>query len=192
MKYVFEFMTQTQLGVIFGTSSHKIGAWLKEIGLRNKFGQPTQEAITGAFCKQAPSGPTAYHWVWNSRKTVKLLMDNGFAVVPNPPRSLVHPAILNGPFSVQKTSGAEFSILNKDGSVSLWANNDKTANVMVKILNAAHSCGVIDRLVASQRLLQMPLALNAEISTVITPFDKMEESAKNEGGSLSITNENNL
>lgn len=175
MRFVFEYMTQTQLGELFGTTSHKIGSWLKDLGLRNDFGQPTQQAHSGGFCKQAPSGATGFHWVWHSEKAVTFLNDNGYAVLPNPPRSLVHPAILNGPFSVRKSAGPEFVIKNGDGSVSLWANNQMTAEVVAKILNAAHKVGHVARLCQLQRVLQTPLASDKEINNVVTPFNERKE-----------------
>lgn len=174
MKFVFEFMTQTQLGQIFGVSSHKIGGWLKKMGLRNEHGHPTVRAHKEGFCKQAPSS-AGFHWVWNSGRTVQSIIGAGYSPVPNPPPFLVRPAILKGPFSVQKSSGPEFVIESSDGSVSLWANNRMTADVIVRILNMAHEKGVVDRLCQPQRLLQMPLASEDEICSLVTPFEEREE-----------------
>ena len=170
MKYTYTHMTQTQLGELFGVTSHQIGKWLKDLGLRDEDGKPTEDAHDGLYCKQAPSGPTGYHWVWDSSKTVTAFIDAGHLLVPNPPQNLVAPAILNGPFCVRKSAGSEFVIENGDGSVSLWANNKMTAAVVARILNVAHDNGVIDRLCHTQRLLQLPLASDHEISKVVTPF----------------------
>lgn len=175
MKFTYTHMTQTQLGELFGVTSHKIGLWLKDLGLRDREGKPTEEAHDGQFCKQAPSGPTGYHWVWNSEKTVAAFLEVQHVLVPNPPSNLVAPAILNGPFSVRKSASQEFVIENRDGSVSVWANNQMTADVVAKILNLAHDKGVIDRLCQPQRLLQMTLASEKEISRVVTPFNKRKE-----------------
>lgn len=171
MKFIFKHMTQTQIGKLFGATSHVIGDWLKEIGLRDPDGKPTEEAHDGHFCKQAPSGPTGYHWAWDAEKTVAALREAGYQLVPNPPQALVAPAILNGPFCVRKSAGSEFVIENGDRSASLWANNKMTADVVARILNAAHDKGVIDRLCQSQRLLQTPLASDKEISRVVKPFE---------------------
>ena len=175
MKFTYTYMTQTQLGELFGVTSHKIGQWLKDLGLRDESGRPTEEAHDRQFCKQAPSGPTGYHWVWNSEKTVAAFLEVQHVLVPNPPSNLVAPAILNGPFSVRKSASQEFVIENGDGSASVWANNKMTADVIARILNLAHDKGVIDRLCQPQRLMQMTLASEKEISRVVTPFDERKE-----------------
>lgn len=175
MKFTYTHMTQTQLGELFGVTSHKIGQWLKDIGLRDESGRPTEEAHEGRFCKQAPSGPTGYHWVWDSKKTVAAFLEVQHLLVPNPPSNLVAPTILNGPFCVRKSAGSEFVIENGDGSASVWANNKMTADVIARILNLAHDKGVIDRLCLPQRLMQMPLAYDKEVSKVVKPFDKRKE-----------------
>lgn len=175
MKFTYTHMTQTQLGELFGVTSHKIGQWLKDIGLRDEDGKPSQEAHDRQFCKQAPSGPSGYHWVWNSEKTVAAFLEVQHVLVSNPPSNLVAPSILNGPFSVRKSASQEFVIENGDGSASVWANNQMTADVIARILNLAHDKGVIDRLCQPQRLLQMTLASEKEISRVVTPFNKRKE-----------------
>jgi len=171
MKFRFPYMTQTQLGKLFGTTSHKIGQWLKKIGLRDAEGKPTEKAHDGGFCTQAQSGQCGYHWTWHSEKTIAALRKAGYALVANPPQSLVNPAILNGPYSIRQSASAEFAIENADGSVSLWANNSMTAHVVIKILNALHKTGVIDRMCEQQRLLQSVLAPQAVIDSVVTPFE---------------------
>ena len=175
MKFTFTHMTQTQLGELFGVTSHKIGQWLKDVSLRSEDGKPTDEAHDGNFCKQAPSGQNGYHWVWDSKKTVAALLEAEHLLVPNPPQNLVAPAILNGPFSVRKSAGSEFVIENGDGSASLWANCRMSADVVAGILNAAHKHGHVDRLCQPQRLLQTPLASEKEISRVVKPFEERKE-----------------
>lgn len=170
MKFTYDTMTQRQLGELFGVTSHKIGQWLKDIGLRDEDGKPTEEAHDGLYCKQAPSGPTGYHWVWSSKKTVAALLEAEHVLIQNPPQNLVAPAILNGPFCVQKSAGSEFVIQNGDGSASVWVNNKMTADVVAKLMNAAHKSGHIEKMCQPQRLLQMPLAYDREISNVVTPF----------------------
>lgn len=181
MKFTYTHMTQTQLGELFGVTSHKIGQWLKDLGFRDEDGKPTEVAHDGHFCKQAPSGPSGYHWVWDSKKTVAALLEDQHLLVPNPPQNLVAPTILNGPFSVRKSGSQEFVIENGDGSASVWANNQMTADVVARILNLAHDKGVIDRLCQPQRLMQMTLVSEKEISRVVTPFgERKEESPSQE------------
>lgn len=89
----------------------------------------------------------------------------------DPPRDLVSPAILNGPFTVRTTANSICVIENGDGSDCVRVNNSMTADVVAKILNMAHEKGVIDRLCQPQRLLQTPLASDTEISRVVKPIE---------------------
>lgn len=171
MRFTYTHMTQTQLGELFGVSNQMIGKWLKSLGLRDEDGKPTEVAHDRSICKMAPSGANGFHWVWDSKKAVDALRDAGYLLVANPPSNLVAPAILNGPFSVRKSAGSEFVIENSDGSFSVWANCKMTADVIARILNAAHDKGVIDRLCNPQRLLQTPLAPDAEVDRVVKPFE---------------------
>jgi hypothetical protein len=171
MKFIFKLMTQTQIGKLFGVTSHVVGDWLRTIGLRDPDGKPTQKAQDGGFCDTAPSGTTGYHWVWTSEKTVSALIKAGHSLICNPPHNLVPPSILNGPFSARKSKTTEFVVENGDGSVSVWANNKATAEVLAQILNMAHNCGAIERLCKRQMLQQMPSVPMAEIEAVIAPFE---------------------
>jgi hypothetical protein len=50
MRFKYEFMTLTQIGQIFGTTSHQAGRWLLKLGLRTqtKHGmKPSAEAFEG-------------------------------------------------------------------------------------------------------------------------------------------------
>lgn len=171
MKFRFEFLTQTQLGRLFGSSSHEVGRWLKELGLRDFTGKPTEGAHDGGFCTTAPSGETGFHYVWKAEKTVALLREHGHALVPNPPGHLVEPAILRGSFSIRKSAEGEFAIENSDGSVSVWTNNQHTAGVVARILNVAHKHGVVERLCAGQKLMQATIGPVSKLDEVVADFD---------------------
>lgn len=171
MKFTFTEMSQTQLGKLFGVTSHMIGDWLQSLGFRDEDGMPTRKAKEGRFCKQTVAGEKGTLWVWNSEKTVAALVEAGHLLLLNPPQNLVAPAILHGPFRLRNQPSSEFVVENGDGSVSIWANNRMTADVIARILNAAHTSGVLDRLCKPQRLLQTPLAPSAEVDSVVTPFE---------------------
>ena len=65
-----DFLTQTQLGKLYGVSSHQIGKWLKNLGLRTEDGKPSKKAIRDGMVKQAPSTqPGTYFWNWHKAKT---------------------------------------------------------------------------------------------------------------------------
>ncbi len=56
-----EFVTQTELGVVFKVSNRTIGLWLIALELRTRDGRPTPKAIAGGYCssrstERGPSG----------------------------------------------------------------------------------------------------------------------------------------
>ncbi len=161
MTFRFEYMSLKQLGGLFGDTSHKAGEWLKALGLRDEEGLPTKKAHEGRFCKMKSAGDKCTLWVWHSEKTVAALKEAGYPT----------PAILNGPFTVRVTSDSICVIENGDGSDCIRVNNSMTADVIVRLLNAAHKTGHIDRMCQPQRLLQTPLAPQGEIDRVVTPFE---------------------
>lgn len=145
MRFRYKLLTQSQLGVLFGVSSHVIGDWLTKLGLRDKTTKkPTREAHRGGFCDTAPSGPSGYHWAWDAEKTVAALKAVGHSLIDDLPEELVYPPELTGPFNVTKRS-----ILNGSGEVALRAATDQHAEVMAKLLNAAHRHGTLDRLLGN-------------------------------------------
>ncbi len=171
MTFRFEYISLRQLGQLFGDTSHTVGKWLKALGLRDAEGLPTRNAHEGRFCKMKSAGDKCTLWVWHSEKTVAVLKKNGHPMLLDPPRDLVSPAILNGPFTVRTTANSICVIENGDGSDCIRVNNSMTADVVAKILNMAHEKGVIDRLCQPQRLLQTPLASDTEISRVVKPIE---------------------
>ena len=44
----FEFRTLTQIGEVFGASSHQVGKWLVEIGLRTRERGPVRQLSTAS------------------------------------------------------------------------------------------------------------------------------------------------
>ncbi len=69
-----EYLSLTELGRLYGVSSHQIGRWLKGLGLRTVSGQPSRQAFAEGFVSQRPSRqPGTYFYVWHCRKTTDLL-----------------------------------------------------------------------------------------------------------------------
>jgi hypothetical protein len=69
-----DFLSQTELGEIYGVTSHKIGKWLRGLGLRDENGKPTARAFQEGFVKQRPSTqPGTYFYVWHKAKTTEQL-----------------------------------------------------------------------------------------------------------------------
>jgi hypothetical protein len=73
-----EFLSMTELGKLYGVSSHKMGKWLVALGLRDNNKKPSRSAFENAFVQQRDSTqPGTYFWVWNKGKTMLALEKAG-------------------------------------------------------------------------------------------------------------------
>jgi hypothetical protein len=69
-----EYLSLTELGRLYGVSSHVVGRWLKGLGLRTTDGRPSAEAFGQGYVAQRPSRqPGTYFWVWHTDKTTAIL-----------------------------------------------------------------------------------------------------------------------
>lgn len=140
----FEYMSQTELGELFGVTSHVIGKWLAAIGLReNK--TPSTAAIEAKMVTLVPARNEHYNWVWHSDRTVAALEKAGHRRIYNPPLHLVAPVKLNGPFTKRGNNQNGYDIVNGDGFVAIVVSGQNTAELLVKLLNLAGEKGVIAR-----------------------------------------------
>ncbi len=77
-----DYMTMREIGQVFGTTSHKVGKKLKEIGLRTLSGKPSRTAFEGGLCDQRwTQDMTHYCWAWHTERTVRLLRESGFGEI---------------------------------------------------------------------------------------------------------------
>jgi hypothetical protein len=62
------FVNLTALGKLYGAGPRDVGLWLKEMGLREQDGSPSQKAIKEGFVRERV---TEYgsQWLWNLEKT---------------------------------------------------------------------------------------------------------------------------
>lgn len=68
------FLSQTELGKLYGVSRNTIGQWLVELGLRTADKKPSQRAFDRGFVDRRDSTqPGTYYWVWHAAKTCELL-----------------------------------------------------------------------------------------------------------------------
>ena len=139
----FEYMTLTQIGEIFGVSSHQVGKWLVEIGLRGPEKRPSREAFASGYVEQRPSRNQGYNWCWHSEKTIKALEMAKHCRISNPPQELVDPPMLNAPFRTRPNSNNGFDVVNGDGSVAVVVTGERNAAFLAKVLNLADQGGVI-------------------------------------------------
>lgn len=56
----FEFLTQTQMGQLFGVSGRKVGHWLQELGLRSAR-RPTPAAVEGGLVQVVDDGDMRFY-----------------------------------------------------------------------------------------------------------------------------------
>lgn len=152
MRFKYKYLTQTQLGQLFGVSSHVIGDWLTLIGLRDKkTKKPSREAHRGGYCETAPSGSSGYHWAWQAEKTVAALTEAGHELVEGLPDDLVYPPALEGPFTVR-----DKLVLNASGETAFRAGMNLHAEIVTKLLNAAHRHGMLAKLLGDTAALGEP------------------------------------
>ena len=69
--------TLTELGQEFGVSAVKFGNLLKQHGLREKDGEPTQHAKDGSFCEKIVPNEGKPYYLWHRDKTIEFLMSKG-------------------------------------------------------------------------------------------------------------------
>jgi len=69
-----KYLSMTEIGRLYGVSSHAIGRWLKSLGLRTADGSPSRAAFDGEYVSERPStNPNTYYYDWDAEKTTKLL-----------------------------------------------------------------------------------------------------------------------
>lgn len=69
--------TLTELGQEFGVSAVKFGNLLKQHGLREKDGEPTQLAKEGGFFEQIAPKEGKPYYLWHRQKTSEYLISQG-------------------------------------------------------------------------------------------------------------------
>ncbi len=69
--------TLTEIGQEFGVSAVKFGNLLKQHGLREKDGEPTQTAKDGGFFEKIVPNDGKVYYLWHRDKTVEFLVSQG-------------------------------------------------------------------------------------------------------------------
>jgi hypothetical protein len=149
MKWRFEFMTLTQLGEVFGTTSHQVGRWLVEIGLRTSAKKPSKAAFDGGYVKAGPSRNQGYNWIWHSERTVQALETAGHKLAIQPGCELLNQCRLSGPFAIQAHPQFGHQVINGDGSVAVWISGEQNAQFVCSLLNLADRNGVVERMLGT-------------------------------------------
>lgn len=137
-----DYLSQTDLGKLFNATSHEIGKWLVECGLRNQFKKPTKRAFDEGFVTTTGTNrgnPGGYFYVWSREKTVAALQSAGHRLKPH-----FDPAIdgrLRGPFEARKSSANGFELVDVNGHIAIWVMGEKNAQVVVELMNLATKHG---------------------------------------------------
>ena len=128
-----------QLGEYFGETSHVIGRWLKEMGVRLPNGEPTEEAKdAGVAVLVVPPDGSHVFWVWDKEKTLTLLERAGHQRLTPPHADGPAPTKLLGPFTARPNGGDGFEIVDANGIVGIWCRGEWLSGVLVKLLNVCH------------------------------------------------------
>ena len=140
---LFDYLTQSQLGQLFGATSHEIGRWLRELGFKRTDNRPSDEAIRSGVVENVMNGSVHFP-AWNKEKVVTLLEANGHrrsdSTEPEVP-SRSNDLTLVGPFSARHNGGDGYEILDGNGDVGIWVRGEANAERIAAILSLAYNCG---------------------------------------------------
>lgn len=65
-----EYISITEIGRIYGVSSHIVGRWLKGLGLRTESGQAFNERYVSQRTSRYPG---TFYYVWQAEQTTAIL-----------------------------------------------------------------------------------------------------------------------
>jgi hypothetical protein len=139
--YPFTYLIQKQLGVIFGVSSHDIGDWLTQLGLKQG-SRPTPLAWQRGLCTMVEhEGRKFPSW---HKKVVQVLEANGHrrADLPEEQPNPSDTVTLVGPFTIQPNGGDGFTLVGGDGVSGIWVRGGlASARLVQGLLDLADKHG---------------------------------------------------
>ena len=135
MKFKKEYLSQKELGKLFGVSSHVVGRWLIACDLRNDKGYPTNECQGNGMAKNGNPGFQGIHWHWNAQRTTKIFREAGHKLAAELPADLVYEPELKAPFQLDKAN-PKF-IANCDGFVVVRTNSQEHAIKLKHLMDLA-------------------------------------------------------
>jgi hypothetical protein len=155
--YPFKTLQQSQLGQYFGVSSHVVGRWLKDLGLRQQGGEPSPQVIQVGLVEMVDLGDGHHFWAWQKERTISILEAAGHKRIeeaerksaPSPVQSpILDPApksaIPVGPFESKRSNpeGDGFEIADSNGVVAIWVRGERFTKIVAEMLNYWHKKGV--------------------------------------------------
>lgn len=141
-----KYTTMRELGKHFGATSHEIGRWLVEIGLRTQSKEPSQKAIAGGYCKKQSFDGPGLQVVWHVGKTIAALEAAGHQQIVTPPPMPVPTSTgLVGPFTLEQSGINGYVIRGGDGATAIWLYGKAAARTVLNLLNLAYQHGYLNR-----------------------------------------------
>ena len=125
----FEFLSQSQLGQMFGVSSLEMGRTLTALGLR-RGSQPTERAERDGLVKVVTAGDVTFP-AWHKERMVALLEQSGHkSKEQSAPMDGDPCPTLVGPFTLRGNGpdGDGYEIVGSDGKVALWCVEEPMPN----------------------------------------------------------------
>lgn len=146
MRFRCKTMSLSQLGELFGATSHDVGKWLVDVGLRNsETKKPSWEAYHNGYYVNASKTLSFPSWEWDAELTVAKLKQAGHNIIATPPESLVGVPPLNGPFRLQGND-----VINTDGTLAARAATRRNAEALHRLLDLAHRAGALNKLTTAK------------------------------------------
>ena len=149
MKLKKRYMNMTEVGKIFGVTSHVVGKWLKQMGLRRHNGTPSSDAYEHGLIDSDFNEYGTYNVLWDAARVIAILDEAGHKRANPPPADLVEAPFLRGPFEAEEGGDGVWVIAGADEQKLISASGDTNAKVLTHILNLAHEGGylksVLDR-----------------------------------------------
>ena len=140
----FEYLTQTQLGQLYGVNAQTIGRWLVEVGVRRSNGQPTEQALRGGLANAIEDGKTKFHG-WHKESMIELFQHAGKPLKSCEASKKPDP-LFRGPFTYRRSSqeGDGYEIVGGDGAVSVWTPGEAKAKKLTWLLTLADEYGKLN------------------------------------------------
>jgi hypothetical protein len=142
----FDYLKLGQLGDLFGLSATAVGMKLKQIGLRQPNGDPTQRARDARLVNLVRVEGMHPFWTWEKVRTVQVLEAAGCRRAgathsPEPPTAEVEKVI--GPFEPRPsdTEGDGWEIADANGIVAVWVRGERVARRLAAVMTLADRCG---------------------------------------------------
>lgn len=138
----YEYLTQKQLGRLFGASPHQVGKWLIEVGLRTSDKKPSYKAHKEGYAEWINSGGKMFY-AWHRERTTCELERHGYRRLA---QELDGPVEQKHDFCVIPKEDGAFEVVGPTDKVSIRATEKLAAEEIVKLLNLAAKYGKLQSL----------------------------------------------